>query len=233
MLSTADVLLGCAVGSKGWQAARLDVPRLRKQELWLARGLESLPGVTALTVAWSIRASTTFTCCSTLCLHLSNTSTSLALLPACVLLTVQHGCKAGSSVYVCPVITALKHALVEYQFYEGLAADNHSYHWLETYHLRLISVQNPKPAGAKPVSVNVGGGNRMGAGFNRGAGGMGGGFENGMGGMADMSAMSAMGNMGMGGMAGMGGYGMGKLCLCALIQSSSKLGSRNMLKCCN
>lgn len=77
--------------------------------------------------------------------------------------------------------------------------------------LRPLPVQNPKPAGAKPVSVNIGGGNRMGAGFNRGAGGMGGGFENGMSGMADMSAMSAMGNMGMGGMAGMGGYGMGKL----------------------
>ena len=71
-----------------------------------------------------------------------------------------------------------------------------------------LLVQNPKPAGAKPVSVNMGG-SRMG-GFNRGAGGMGGGFENGMGSMAEMSAMGAMGNMGMGGMGAMGGYGMGK-----------------------
>lgn len=74
--------------------------------------------------------------------------------------------------------------------------------------LSHVPVQNPKPAGAKPVSVNMGGG-RMG-GFNRGAGGMGGGFDNGMGSMAEMSTMGGMGNMGMGGMGAMGGYGMGE-----------------------
>ncbi len=73
-----------------------------------------------------------------------------------------------------------------------------------------MTLQLPKPVGAKPVGMmgsgRMGG---MGGGYGRGGGG-GGGYENGMGEMAGMGGMGGMSQMGMGQMGGMGGYGMGE-----------------------